>query len=297
MTNITKTGIYPGFPIASYFADPCPRPSLTQSIAKILINQSPAHARWAHPRLRPQEAIEEEEEHKKAKTIGDVAHKMILGRGKEVMVVDFPDWRTKAAKEMRDHAIENGQVPILTAHATQSMRIKAAFDEFMLEHPAGPELTGTPELVIAWEENGFWFRSMIDMLSESMCIVTDLKTTDKDMPPDKVPANMAESGWDIQCAMHERGLNKLDPDNAGRRIFRFITIEQNPPFGIVVNELPESVLTIGRRKLSYAIRIWQECLEADKWPNYASVVHRPEYPSWAESRWLDREQALFAEGT
>lgn len=293
MATITEPGIYLDYPIANYFADPCPRPSLTQSIAKLILNQSPAHAQYAHPRLRPV-GVEQEEEHKKEKTIGDVAHKMILGRGKEVVVIDAPDWRTKIAKEMRDTAIEAGKVPILTAHATQSMLIVDAFQKFMVDHEVGP-LHGKSEVVIAWQEDGFWFRSMIDLLSDDGLIVTDLKTTGMAMPPQEIGRRIDENGWDVQASMIERGLAKLLPDGAGKRTFRFISIEQNPPYGIVVNELPESVMTIGRRKLDYAIRIWCACLDAMHFPCYPPVVNRPEIPQWAEVRWMEREQTLHAE--
>ena len=37
----------------AYHADPAPEPSLSSSVAKILVNLSPAHARIAHPRLNP----------------------------------------------------------------------------------------------------------------------------------------------------------------------------------------------------------------------------------------------------
>src|ERR1035438_10073976 len=40
-------GIYKGMLSDDYFADPTPEPSLSQSVAKILIEQSPLHARQA----------------------------------------------------------------------------------------------------------------------------------------------------------------------------------------------------------------------------------------------------------
>ncbi len=44
-------GIHLSVPSAVYFADPAAQPSLTQSIAKILIEKSPLHAWHEHPRL------------------------------------------------------------------------------------------------------------------------------------------------------------------------------------------------------------------------------------------------------
>jgi hypothetical protein len=51
--KITKPGIYPGVSSADYFADPCPTPSLTQSLCKILIERSPAARMGRTPAAQP----------------------------------------------------------------------------------------------------------------------------------------------------------------------------------------------------------------------------------------------------
>ena len=53
MFKIEKPGLYLDVPVDDYFADPLPAPSLTQSIAKIILDHSPLHAWHAHPRLNP----------------------------------------------------------------------------------------------------------------------------------------------------------------------------------------------------------------------------------------------------
>jgi hypothetical protein len=96
--KIDKPGIYRGVSSADYFADPCPTPSLTQSLIKILIERSPEHAWTASPRLNPQFEYDDDTKF----DIGNVAHRLVLGRGKEIEVVDFPDWRKKEAQEARE---------------------------------------------------------------------------------------------------------------------------------------------------------------------------------------------------
>jgi hypothetical protein len=91
--KIDKPGIYPGVSSADYFADPCPTPSLTQSLCKILIERSPQHAWIAHPRLNPQFEYDDDTKF----DVGNIAHRLILGRGKDFEVVQFADWRTKAS--------------------------------------------------------------------------------------------------------------------------------------------------------------------------------------------------------
>jgi hypothetical protein len=116
--NITKPGIYRNFPTAAYFADPTPEPSLSQSLAKILLEQSPLHAFHAHPRLHVGVADEDEDEgaekYDSVKAIGNAAHALMLDRGKEVVIGEFKDWRKKEARDFRAMNLANGKEPILS---------------------------------------------------------------------------------------------------------------------------------------------------------------------------------------
>jgi hypothetical protein len=56
---------------------------------------SPLHAWHAHPRLNPDYRHDDDTKF----DVGNIAHKLMLGRGKDIVVLDFDDWRTKAAKE------------------------------------------------------------------------------------------------------------------------------------------------------------------------------------------------------
>ncbi len=90
--------------------------------------------------------------------------------------------------------------------------------------------------------------------------------------------------------MIDRGLNALDSDNAGRRIYRFILVEQNPPFGVSVSEISEAVMSVGRRKVQIAVEKWTECLKNKRWPGYPPIVHRPDFPPYALASWQERER-------
>lgn len=60
----------------AYHQDPAPQPSLSSSIAKILLDQSPRHAWLAHPKLNPNYVAEEDSRF----DIGTAAHVMMLER-------------------------------------------------------------------------------------------------------------------------------------------------------------------------------------------------------------------------
>jgi hypothetical protein len=284
VTRITEPGIYPNMPAADYFADPCPQPSLTQSVAKLLIDRSPAHAWWHHPRLNP--AFERNEDSKFS--IGNVAHALLLGRGKDFVVVQADDWRSKAERDKRDEAQAAGKVAVLTEQHDRASQM-AAVARQRLARLDIPLAQGAAEAVIAWREGALWFRAMLDWLAADCALILDYKTTAASASPLALPTKLVSDGWDVQAAMHERGLDVIDPSGAGRRRHIFLCQECDPPYALSVSELSESVMTMGRKKLAYAVDLWAACMRADDWPSYPGEVQRPAYPSHLEARWLARE--------
>lgn len=292
-----EAGFHYGMSAEDYFADPCAEPSLTQSIAKILIERSPAHAAAAHPRLAPKPAEDEpdRERYDAAKAIGNAAHALLIGRGKEIAEGNFPNWATKDAKAFRADHETAGRTVILSKHYEQATKIVTATrNGLRLAGCSEAFNAGKGEVVIAWEENGIWFRSMIDWLC-SPTLIYDLKTTGMSVAPHVIARRAAEDGWDIQAAMQERGLDRLDPAGRGRRRFRFIAVENEEPFAMVPVELTEAWLTMGRKKLAAAIDIWRACMARGEWPAYAPEIVTPPYPGFVENRWLEREMGDVAE--
>ena len=53
----------------------------------------------------------------------------------------------------------------------------------------------------------------------------------------------------MQAAFQERGLNVLDPENAGRRRFRFCAVEQDSPFALIVADMSELVRALGIKEI------------------------------------------------
>jgi hypothetical protein len=275
--RISEAGIYRDVSATDYFSDPCPAPSLTQSIAKILIERSPAHARLAHPRLAPP-ATEEDavEPYSAAKAIGNAAHLLMTRRGKDVVEGAFDDWRTKEAKLLRDAALANGHTPILSKHLARAHE--------MVRAAAG-------QLMSAEHENAFVLGhggTMIDWLIDTRRAY-DLKTTGLSVAPHVAVERPSLEGWDIQAAMFERGLDALDPDGAGRREFVFINQENAPPYALVPVRISEFDLEMGRRKLQHAVEIWSRCMATNTWPLYPSETITSHPRPYTEARWLERE--------
>ncbi len=303
--KITQPGIFTDFPVDAYFSDPCPTPSLTQSLAKIILNQSPLHCWVASPRLNPEWEPDED----KKFAIGNVAHSLLLGRGKAIAVGPFADWRTKDSQNFRKDCIAGGKVPVLTEQYERAVQMVASCRDQLAqilddnERPilADFDSPGASELMLAWcEPGGFWFRQLVDRAPAHCQTIYDYKTSAMSMAPQALGVKMADQGWDIQGAMLERGFGALDPKNRGRRKYRFICQETEYPFAVTVAELTEASLTIGRKRLNEAVQLWRACLEAgthrEAWPGYGVRIQRPEYPDWAEKKWLAHELEAEAAG-
>src|SRR5215475_12610210 len=294
MTTITSPGIYYTMTSSEYFSDPCPRPSLTQSLAKALLDQSALHAKYAHPRLRPAQDADDDEEkepYRAALAIGNAAHLLMIGRGKQLAIGEFESWRTNKAKDFKSEATLAGKVPILATHFSRANEMMQA-SRLQLGAAGWKNAfrNGHGEVVLAWEEDGLWFRTMIDWMTNPT-EVYDYKTGGGSFAPHVIGLKMEADGWDVQAAMHERALDALDPKGMGKRRFRYAAQENYPPYALVPVELNEHWLTMGRKKLEHAIGIWRQCMTSGIWQSYPSMPIVPDYPGYRESQWLDREVA------
>ena len=290
---ITAPGIYRDIAAADYHRDPCPAPSFSQSIGKILLDASPAHARLAHPRLYNPGASEVDvEKYDIAKAIGDAAHALLLGRGKLIAQGDFDAWRSKDAQKFRADALAAGKLPILPHHMARAYAmVEAARRQIAAAGIDFNDQIGASEAVLAWQEGDLWCRTMIDWLHDDHRTVLDYKSTAMSCAPHVVEDRPSVMGWDIQAAMHERGLDVLDPVSAGRRKHLYINQENELPYALTVIRISEADMTMGRKKLAMMHDIWSRCMATNIWPAYPTtwVTSRPR--GYLETQWLEREVA------
>lgn len=289
-----NAGLFANMSTAEYFADPAPLPSLTQSLVKTLLDRSPLHAWYAHPRLNPDFVRDEDTKY----DIGNIAHRLILGRGRELVVLsDFDDWRKKDAQQARADAQAEGRLAVLGKHyATADRMVRAAQEA--LQRRDMPDIFredhGDAELCAIWQEGKTWCRQLMDWLSADRLTFADYKTTLESAAPHALARKMVNDGWHIQAAMAERALAKLDAANIGRRRYLFVVQEAQLPYALSVVELSETALTMGRKQLDAGLKLWTRCLTTDYWPGYPLQTIVPEFPEWAEAQWLDREVNEFA---
>ena len=292
--KIDKPGIYRDMDSATYFGDPCPEPSLSQSICKVLLERSPLHAKHEHPRLRP--AITEDDEtekYDKPKAIGNAAHAIMIGRGKTLEIIKFNDFKSGDAKKERDAAYAAGKTPILEKHLAVASDIVASGLEQLKRHEDRDAFqNGSGEVALIWQEEGtgIWCRALVDWLHDDLRTVDDYKTSAMSMAPHVIGLRAETAGWHIQAAFIERGLDALAPATAGRRRYRFIGQEQDGrPYALTSMHMSEHWLTMGRKKIAAAMAMWHSAIQTGRWPCYPTRAVFPEYPGFRERTWLDRE--------
>jgi hypothetical protein len=286
--RINKPGIYRGVASVHYHSDPCPEPSISQSLCKVIIEHSAGHAFNAHPRLHP--TMGEDDDPKF--DVGNAAHRIILGRGKEFEILPFDDWRKGDAKKARAEAAAFGKIGILQKQFDRALDMsERAYHQLKNHQDSDAFMDGDAEVMIAWEEDGIWFRSLIDWLHTDLRTVDDYKSSDMSMAPHVLGVRAERAGWHIQHAFIERGLNILDPENAGRRKFRNIAQEAFDPHALTVMHMDEHWLTMGRKQVETAVSIWKTCIRTGQWPSYTNRSIVPVFPGYKEAQWLDREMS------
>ncbi|MBR9839934.1 MAG: hypothetical protein GYB50_18840 [Rhodobacteraceae bacterium] len=288
MTTLT-TGLYFGVSDEIYHGDPAPRPSLSSTLARLILDRSPLHAWTAHPRLNP------EWEAKDSKTfdIGRAAHRAVLGAGGDYVAI--PEnllgsngaANTKAAKDWIADARESGLTPLKAEEVEQigvmRERVHGRLSEMAITlDPARSEATAIAEI------GGCPVRARFDNYPDGVAEpIYDFKTT-KDACPDHCMRAVMNYGYDVQAAHY---LDTLKAATGEDRRFRFIFQEKDAPFEVCVVELHPDALDMARKKIRRARDIWASCINSGHWPGYAAGVHVVDLPGWFHERWLERESA------
>lgn len=267
---------------AEYLADPAPEPSLSSSIAKLLLDRSPSHARLAHAKLggvsSPSTA---------ANDLGTLIHRYVLGKGSDVEPIDADDFRTNAAKQARAKARSQGRIPVLARVAGVAVAAAACIRrEF---ERAGVALDGESEVAIMWQETAehgpIWCRGMLDhvVARDGLLHVYDLKTIHC-AHPDDCTRSAINYGYDIQREAYTRAAERLWPEYEGRIEFRFLFCEPDPPHAVTVAQLDATMRERGRRRWREAVETWSRCLHTDTWPGYAQEPVTLWSPGWLLQR-------------
>jgi hypothetical protein len=249
-------------------------PHLSPSIAKILIARSPMHA-WDAHRLGGNCKDEPTE----AQMRGRILDRLMFGVGPEVVAVDAPDWRTKAAQAMRDQVEDGGRIPVLAHKLAEYYDAVGAWKLQLIG--LGVRMSGESQVRLTWDDGGVPCKGIPDhvILGDDSATIYDLKTC-ADACDDACGRAMVSMGYDIQHAAYVDGLQLVHPHLAGRVRMLFLFCETARPWAVNVVEPAGTMKALGSCKWRRAVRTWGECLGRNHFPGYSTRVSRIEARTW-----------------
>lgn len=263
MAAILSAGLAPGVHRDLDEAEYHAAPGLSYSGAKVLLD-CPQRYRYERDHGRPP---------KREYDLGHVAHRLLLGKGSEIKVLDFPNWLTKAAKAEKEAARDRGEVPILAHEYMAALAMAHA----VKDSPAGPLFaTGEAEVSLSWvdEQTGVPLRARIDWLHPNA--IVDFKTCDKASPA-AIRKAVYEYSYLLQAVAYSEGARAC---GLGALPFIFVFAEKAEPHIVTVGQLDEGAYAYGEQRWREAIDLYDACVQADNWPAYSPDIETISLPAW-----------------
>lgn len=226
------------------------------------------------------------ERHSDAFDFGKAVHKLVLGAGNGIIIVEADNWRTADARDIRDQARAAGAIPLLAADHTTAQAMAAAVHA----HPFAaallhPDRGGIPERSVMWTDarTGVACRARFDLLPPvpvdgRRLVAVDYKTA-VDASPRAFGRVAASYDYPMQHAWYVDGLRALFGVDAA---FLFIVQEKDPPYLVNVVELDARAVAIGRDRCRHALDVFVECSASGVWPGYGDKGTSVSLPRWAE---------------
>lgn len=254
--------------------------ALSSGMCSEILNSSPLHAKF-----RQDNRIDEPTS---ASELGTAFHDAFLEGIDRIVALDFPDWRTKAAKEARVEARATGRIPMLSHKVSHVATMVAACKEYVANSEiAGAFDDGDPELTIVWLDSDLLCKIRPDFLTRDHRLMIHLKSTQGSAEPTSWIRNqLVPMGYDCAAEFYRRGHAAVSRDSP---LQVFLVAEQNPPHGCSLVSLDPAMLEIANQKVERAVGIWRECLRTNRYPCYPTRICYAEPKPWEVAE-AEREQ-------
>lgn len=268
-----------------YHYDPCEETSLSSSLAKRMIEYSPWHAWTAHPRYNPDfEPID-----KLQLRIGKAFHKLMLGKGADIAVLEYKDYKTNAAKEDRDQALADGLTPMLE-HQMEKLekQVRSAKRQIQAREEMAYALAGgVPERVFIWTEQTpagpVRCRMMADWTPHQGNLALDFKSTQGSAGPNEWGQKvMWQIGCDIQDSFYRRGWRAVLGRDFDAIIFG--VVENEAPWAMMHHRCDHEAQSYADREVQWAINAFGICKAHNRWPGYPREMAWQQRPGWRSAR-------------
>lgn len=238
-------------------------------VRQLLPPSCPAKFRWA----------QDNPQHKEPWDLGHAAHRLILGIGTTIDVIDADSWRTNKAKAERAASYAAGRVPLLPDGWDTAVAMAESIEAHGL---AAGMLRGVNEraMFARDEHTGVLLRSKPDAINDDGDIVDLKSTTDTNL--DALQKTIARWGYHTQGATYlevAAALDIIDPATAG---FVLVFVEKTAPYLVRVVECDDESLARGRAHLRRALETYRDCTESGLWPGWDARIETLGLPAWAD---------------
>lgn len=268
---ISKPGFYPDISCEDYFAEPCPAPALTNSGIRLINSSCPAKFAHNHPAIgQPPE----DTKNTVARQMGNIVHRIALGKGQDYAESPYDAYRSNEAKEWKAKTEEAGLIPVKSNDLAEAKTMAARIEEAIHAETRGrPYQT---EVVFAWKHRlGFWCRGMLDVWCPELNLALDVKTAVD--ASDGALTRVFANGYAGQAAWYSDGIFAIHDCNVAPT-FGFLFVEKDAPFLPRFAECSAAFMDGARVANDRAARIFDKCLQTGEWPGYAP--HKATPPAW-----------------
>lgn len=275
-------GIYGKILDTVYHAD---LESLSSSGARALLSMTPEE--FDHQRREPAKP-------KKHFDFGHAAHKMVLGEGAEMAVLDpnvhgrkadgsVADKPSATAKWKAAEAAfrEQGKTVITKAQMDEAQRMAGK----VFEHSDAGRIFGTEgdaEHSIYWHDDATGIRRRIRpdcLITEGVRrpVCVDYKSA-KSVTRKSFQRSVVDYGYYMQQPYYEDGLAELGIENV---LFLFVVQSVNPPYTVALYPLEPEIVDLGRRQNRRALELFARCKAENHWPGYDGIQQPIGMSGWA----------------
>lgn len=256
---------------------------LSSGLCHRILSESPLHARldspWNESRSQDNSNVAD---------IGSAAHKCLLeGTEDGIAVIEADDWRTKAAKELRDAAYAAGNIPMLIYKMDVVRDMVSSARQFISESElAGILDDGEAEVTLLFEMMGIPCKARCDRLKADRSIVLSYKTTKGSANPDSWIRTQLPQ-YDIATVFYEEAVHRVFkiPNPACIHLIQ----QQDYPWACSLVGLDPSYRELAKAKLNSALYLWAACSESGNWPAFSGRVHWAQPRPWDQAEQEERE--------
>ena len=286
--TIDRPGIYT-IPAADYHADPCPEPSLSCSLRENAVRLVGAARLLRAPAPQPTRRVRD----RRSLRVGTAAHALLLEGRDTMVVIDAPDWRTKAAKEQRDAARDSWPDPAPRARRPGRRRDgrRAARSPAPADRRRRADVHRRPaEQTLVWCEDDVWCRARLRLAADRPVRDRRLQDNRRQCQPRGVGAD------DVQ--RRPRPAGRVVPARAARHYRRTARRPGRLPLRRPGDDRavrpqchrPEPRRDVlAEKKCLYALEQFREALASGDWRGYPRRTAYATLPAWEEARWLEKE--------